>query len=91
MKIPFKSIMLVTGLALGFIGCATDAPTTTDDPAQASTGETEQDIGGGGGSCPAKDNCYGLCRFVHDCAHNGAQCAPLSACLNQCDAEFPQC
>jgi hypothetical protein len=91
----FKSFILVAGLCAGFgfgLGCATDAPITSDDPtAQAATSETEQDIGGGGGSCPAKDNCYWLCRFQHPCSTTPSQCGPLADCLDRCDAEFPSC
>ncbi|EYF05161.1 hypothetical protein [Chondromyces apiculatus] len=39
--------------------------------------------------CTGKTSCYCLCRLDHPCIQNPAECSPLSACLNQCDRDFP--
>lgn len=86
----FKTIVWTAMLCLG-VGCAVPPGATQDvSEPEAATGQVEQDIGGGGGSCPAKDNCYWLCRFRFKCT-SPSTCNQLSQCLNQCDAEFPTC
>jgi hypothetical protein len=52
--------------------------------------------GGSGGTLPGQNcaglaSCYCFCRFDHRCDLDGAQCNPLSQCLNSCDANYPGC
>jgi hypothetical protein len=86
------------GLFMAFAvstSCAVDPPQKTqDDSAVTESTATEstadQDIIGGG-LCPGHSRCYCACRANHQCWNNPAQCAPLTACLNGCDAQTPGC
>jgi len=86
-----RSVLLSAMVCLG-VGCAVErdgaGAVSEADPAAA---EVQQElVPVGGGSCPAKDNCYWLCRFRFHCT-SASTCNQLSQCLNQCDAEFPTC
>lgn len=79
-----KHLLFLVSMALG-VGCATD-PTPADQTEP--TGQTDQEIGGG--SCPAHDNCYSVCRIKYKCTTD-LGCERLSHCLDQCDTDYPTC
>jgi hypothetical protein len=86
----WKTIMLTAVLFLG-VGCAVEPdPAGRVSEPEVVAGEVLQEIGGGGGSCPAKDNCYRLCRLRFQCT-SASSCSQLSQCLTRCDADFPTC
>jgi hypothetical protein len=87
MKIA-QHLLFLASMVLG-VGCATD-PTPADPNADQTelTNQADQEIGGG--SCPAHDNCYSLCRIRYKCTTT-TTCNQLSHCLDQCDADYPTC
>ncbi|MEO7730868.1 MAG: hypothetical protein ABIY55_07855 [Kofleriaceae bacterium] len=94
----WKFLILIASLCTSLVasfGCATDGKQldgTSDEPA-LTTGQAEQDIGGGDppGRCSGVTFCYCSCRVFHPCSTNPAECIPLSQCLSSCDAQFPGC
>jgi len=92
-QVSFKCLFAIASLCVVFgFGCRGPASGGGDEATvqQGENTEVQPQIGGGG-SCPAHDNCYWLCRRIHNCGQDPNQCDPLSDCLNACDAEFPTC